>query len=649
MKICQVVENEALVKACETFQKAVADDDFKNYCHQKSEDVALSEHDRSVWKLMRVICFEDKAREELLNYLGFDTSNIVDMATQYAQSLACQSAPSIATDTPADWASGITNAVGQLTLSDDEKTDVAATTAGMVSSAVKGEEAEHMIRKALVVGNFSAAVDVCLEAGLMTEALLLAQCGDPDLWARTQHEFFVRQRKRKPFLNILQSVIKNELMGYVLQSDLNKWRETLALLSTYGKSDEFNDMCEALANRLETEMNDIPSATLCYMCATNVERTIEFWATELKAHNNAKGSTDTVALQQFVEKVVVYTSAHKVDDLGVNGSKYFAEYAGLLASQGVLDVAPDYLKGDSPEEVVLRDRLFHAGPKQVVGARPPVFPFERVTVQAVSSAAVGANSAGFSEASSAASTFANPSGVQAQPQVQAVEQEKKQVNTPSKQPQQQQTIPQAAQGGLPAGWIQLQDPTTNRTYYVDQSTGQSQWEPPVPVSTPVPVPVSVPSVEQQSVPQGHQQLQQPTRVQPAQQPSQPEQSQVHQQQPAPEAVTTPEPASVSAGVGGDAGAELQAMLEAVSGKAVGGDKRQVTMVKTALTVLHKQIAGGIVSPETMGKLDQMVLALHSKNSAAANVVNTDLTNSVWGQHKDWIKGLKYLIQLHCKY
>ena len=91
------------------------------------------------------------------------------------------------------------------------------------------------------------------------------------------------------------------------------------------------------------------------------------------------------------------------------------------------------------------------------------------------------------------------------------------------------------------------------------------------------------------------------------------------------------------------------MLDNVTGKAQGGDKRQVVMIKSALTALHKQVAGGVVSPETMGKLDQMVVTLHAKNSAAANVINTDLTNSVWGQHKEWIKGLKYLIQLHCKY
>jgi protein transport protein SEC31 len=665
VKISQIVENEELVKACQYFQNAVVTDDFKNFCHLKSEDGALSEHDRSVWMLMRVICFEDKAREELLNYLGFDTNNIVDMASQYAQSLASKNPPAPEAANSSDWASGITTAIGHLSLGDDEKSDIAATTSDMVSSAVKGEEAEHMIRKALVVGNFAAAVDVCLEAGLMTEALLLAQCGDPELWARTQHEFFVRQRKRKPFLNILQSVIKNELMGYVLQSDLSKWRETLALLSTYGKSEEFNGMCEALANRLETEMKDIPSATLCYMCATNVERTIEFWAAELKSRNDVKGSTDTVALQQFVEKVVVYTSAHKVEDLGAACSQYFAEYAGLLASQGILDVAPQYLKGDSAAECVLRDRLFHAGPKQVVGARPPTFPFEKVNVVAVNPATVAASMAMPSGTASAASTFANPSAsasqdmmspqrVGHQPQQQQ-QQTQQQVNTPVQQQTQQTQQPQAeAQGGgLPAGWIQLQDPASSRPYYVDQSTGQSQWEPPAPVAQAVQPAVPQAVQQQQPMQQQQQPVQQPVQQQqqklaPTPTPTQPV---AEPQTVAPQAEPAVAAASVAASVsvGGGAGAELQAMLDAVTGKVTGGDKRQTAMIKTALAALHKQIAGGVVSPETMGKLDQLVTALLAKNSAAANVINTDLTNSVWALHKDWIKGLKYLIQLHCKY
>ena len=122
------------------------------------------------------------------------------------------------------------------------------------------------------MGNFGAAVDYCLEAGLMAEALLLAQCGEPALWNRTQEAFFNSVGKRYPFLNILQAVIKSDLMDLVLKSDLAQWKETLAILSTYGKSEEFPGLCEVLANRLENEFKDQRSATLCYMCAANVLR-----------------------------------------------------------------------------------------------------------------------------------------------------------------------------------------------------------------------------------------------------------------------------------------------------------------------------------------------------------------------------------------
>ena len=32
---------------------------------------------------------------------------------------------------------------------------------------------------------------------------------------------------------------------------------------------------------------------------------------------------------------------------------------------------------------------------------------------------------------------------------------------------------------LPPGWVAVQDPSTGQTYYANQSTGESSWEPPV--------------------------------------------------------------------------------------------------------------------------------------------------------------------------
>lgn len=68
------------------------------------------------------------------------------------------------------------------------------------------------------------------------------------------------------------------------QSDPKKWPETLAILSTYGKSDEFPKLCVALGDLLETS-GDPRSASLCYMCSLSLERSVKFWRTELEIAN----------------------------------------------------------------------------------------------------------------------------------------------------------------------------------------------------------------------------------------------------------------------------------------------------------------------------------------------------------------------------
>ncbi|KAH8060889.1 hypothetical protein JL720_13478 [Aureococcus anophagefferens] len=88
----------------------------------------------------------------------------------------------------------------------------------------------------------------------------------------------------------------------VAASDLRKWEETLAILSTYGKSDEFPALCEALGGRLEHEARDDKAAALCYMCAVNVPKTVKFWIDDFNAASRSLGKVDTLALQDLVEK-----------------------------------------------------------------------------------------------------------------------------------------------------------------------------------------------------------------------------------------------------------------------------------------------------------------------------------------------------------
>ena len=94
-------------------------------------------------------------------------------------------------------------------------------------------------------------------------------------------------------------------MDYVEASDVGKWGETLAVLSTYAKSEEFPTLCEALGAKLDAG-GDKASACLTYLCALNIEKAVEFWTAELES-----APERALGLQEFVEKVTVFSQGEE--------------------------------------------------------------------------------------------------------------------------------------------------------------------------------------------------------------------------------------------------------------------------------------------------------------------------------------------------
>jgi protein transport protein SEC31 len=587
VKLYQVVETPELVSISNDFQEALAKGDYPAYCLHKAK-VVTSHFDKQIWELMKIICFDKSAREGLLNYLGFDSNEVNTITQNYIHEVANQkdikATAAAAAAAASSSGTGSDFAVTQLSNELQSKAIVSnINLTELVENVLTSQEAEPMIRQALVIGNFQLAVSCCLEAGLMTEALLLAQCGDNDLWLQTQQYYFTKMKTKYNFLNILQSVIKSELLEYVNTSDLNKWKETLAILSTYGKSEEFPMLCERLGARLYEEQHDLLSSTLCYMCAINIHQTIAHWIIDLKHRltssyaqqgaekegNNVENHTvgSIYALQEFIEKVMIYTQYNNTTaSAPTQGSAsttpataapaatatatadgtapnvqlsdecmyYFTEYSKLLASQGKTSIAAKYLKSNTYDEQVLRDRIYHSQYLKPMGSRPPPFPFETVVVNATAAALqdqksqvpnqVHAKARGGSmdktqQQQQAVGNQQKIGGAGGMPQATMQKQQPttasshlphahqgaaaasvQQIPTQQQQLGQQQAIqqqqhipmaatPQNSQPQLPPGWLQLVDPSSGRPYYVDQATGQSHWEPPV-APAPAPAPAA---------------------------------------------------------------------------------------------------------------------------------------------------------------
>ncbi|KAK7038871.1 protein transport protein S31 [Paramarasmius palmivorus] len=278
-------------------------------------------------------------------------------------------------------------------------------------------ETERLVTKALVLGDFSSAVDLCLSSDRFADALLLAVRGGPELLQKTQKAYFERQTMSSPYLRLFQSIVSNDLADIVQNADLAEWQEIFVVLCTFASKEEFGSLAEQLGRRLEFQytiskggnagevqaegvVKDRASeyrknATLTYLAAARLERLVNIWSEELAEEEAALLNSETApssnyaahahALQTFIEKVTVFRSATQYNDsdLGLASSKdsetadvkayklavlydRYLEYANVLASQGLIKEAvkfvqltPEDYKGSSAGEdlSVERERL----------------------------------------------------------------------------------------------------------------------------------------------------------------------------------------------------------------------------------------------------------------------------------------------------
>lgn len=266
-------------------------------------------------------------------------------------------------------------------------------------------DTDRLITQALVLGDFPSAVNLCLASDRYADALLLAVRGGPELLQTTQKAYFQRRTLEHPFLRVFQSIVTEDLADIVQNADLAEWRVVFVVLCTYAKEGDFANLADQLGRRLHFRWqllagSDSPEskeqaksarqdATLCYLAARNLERVVSIWISEMQEEENQTSaprySAHANALQSFIEKVIVFqvatgyvdkdlkTSANQGVDAGARSWPLsglydrFYEYADLLATQGLTDIAAKYVKmtpkdytGENLNLDKARDRLLSA-------------------------------------------------------------------------------------------------------------------------------------------------------------------------------------------------------------------------------------------------------------------------------------------------
>jgi protein transport protein SEC31 len=306
-------------------------------------------------------------------------------------------------------------------------------------------DVDKLITRSIVLGDFESAVNLCLETDRLSDAVLLAGCGGPELLQKTRKIYFEKKASNVPYLRLLQSIVSEDLSDIVYNADLSEWQEVVAVLCTFARSEDFSGLCNALGQRLEQEYHKLSgssngkskgieymkNAVFCYLAAGNLENVVNIWITEQEEEEHAelehaelehadqgdaksssfRYSLHAKFLQCLIEKVTVFRKAIDyvdpalVQNLDTNTTESnnqqfnlsklydkYAEYAEILASQGRLTTALKYLNltpleykkigsNNIDQLAVIRERLYHSG-VDVGSIKAPAFPFEHVYVGA---------------------------------------------------------------------------------------------------------------------------------------------------------------------------------------------------------------------------------------------------------------------------
>ncbi|CAG9788965.1 unnamed protein product [Diatraea saccharalis] len=336
-----------------------ASEQLAEYCRQRG-DATSDQSERYTWFFLRAN-FLPSFRTEVLNLLGFKQD---DIPSKFKNSVSAgdHAQPDLA---------ALSRDAHTLIERKLANVDIGGPT---VSNVVipNGEDPTSMICRALVCGNLEEAVELCLEAKRVADALVIASLGSQDLLYRVQ-KYHLRQSGKDPVSLVAGSLLQSRWDTFVQAAAPSSWRHTLAALVTHTDADTLAHCCEMLGDKLSSESDSSlqEAASICYLCSMSADRLVSRWA---------RVGRDAASLAALTERALLARRAAAARGRHLQeGSKLDAvlnEYAYRLAAQGCLQSALNSLEGSAHSE--LRQRLATAlGLLQEQRQQPQVSQFNR--------------------------------------------------------------------------------------------------------------------------------------------------------------------------------------------------------------------------------------------------------------------------------
>ena len=357
----------------DSFENALKQKNLESICESKIA-AATRDTEKADWKVIETLTSKSP-KQSLIRYLGFSGAN--DEETDGLSELTTDSKSKEAEASQLDVSSAKSNRLSAFfdSNADSESflSDLAATKGAKINNPFQiysGSESDsdRRITRALLLGQYDKALNVCLQEERLSDAFMVAVCGGQACIDRVQKAYFNRKAGGPNYLRLLASVAGKNLWDVVYNAELTGWKEVMAIICTYASEEEFSDLCEALGDRLDEQWrsrNEDPdlrkNAAFCYLAGSKLEKVVAIWISELDEHeetdldvssSESSFSIHVRSLQSFIEKVTVFrevTGFQDTDREASSGWKLralyekYTEYADIIASHGQLQIAEKYL------------------------------------------------------------------------------------------------------------------------------------------------------------------------------------------------------------------------------------------------------------------------------------------------------------------
>nr|XP_033322132.1 protein transport protein Sec31A [Megalopta genalis]XP_033322133.1 protein transport protein Sec31A [Megalopta genalis]XP_033322134.1 protein transport protein Sec31A [Megalopta genalis] len=349
--LSQVITQPELIQRSNELEEVLKTEQYNEYCKGKAEKMT-DVHRKKIWNCVGAY-FGENVTKEILELLGY---NVEAMNNKLNQFIPQEDVNSIT-----EGVDNLNNVLNGNIMDGSAAFDAIAQEQSKKPSIISpinndmklnvSDDEDGLITQAILLGNIEAAVSLCFANKRYADAVILSMAAGPELLARTQYRYF--SEHTGALNSLISSLVSENWADIVKGSDINCWREVLIGIFTHSNPQERSTLCDMLGDRLA--LSDNPTlkdeAQICYICSGNLNKMVE---------------SLNVDIQEVVELVMIMQKALELQgtrDTRIEGqiASVLSQYAQMLAAEGDLEAALNYLGNSQDEKIVmLKDRLCRA-------------------------------------------------------------------------------------------------------------------------------------------------------------------------------------------------------------------------------------------------------------------------------------------------